>query len=120
MAEHNRLGQEGESLAVDFLTQKNYNILVLNFRHQRAEIDIIACYDNVLVVVEVKTRSSSMIETPKSAVTLTKQKHLIRAADAYIQENNIELECRFDIIGVILEKGEANINHIEDAFSPFL
>lgn len=120
MAEHNLLGQRGEKLAVAFLKQKNYNILRLNFRHRRAEIDIIAQQGAFLVIVEVKTRSSLQFENPREAVTIGKQKNIISAADAYVQENNIDLECRFDIVEVLLQGEEVKIEHLEDAFSPFL
>ena len=59
MASHNDLGQEGEQLARTYLERKGYRIIVSNWRHGRAEIDLITTYDNILVFVEVKTRSSS-------------------------------------------------------------
>ena len=58
MAEHNELGKLGEELAVDFLIEKGYDILETNWTFQKAEVDIIALKENILAVVEVKTRSS--------------------------------------------------------------
>ena len=64
MAEHNELGKIGEELAVDFLTEKGYEILETNWTFQKAEVDIIAQKGNVLAIVEVKTRSSSDFGSP--------------------------------------------------------
>ena len=57
MAEHNDFGNLAEDLAADYLTQKNYKILVRNFRYQKAEIDIVTEFEDLIVVVEVKARS---------------------------------------------------------------
>jgi len=120
MAEHNLVGQKGESLALNYLRKKGYEILEVNWRYQRAEIDIIAEHNNQLIVVEVKTRTSEVFENPKEAVTIGKQKNIVKAADAFIQERDIDLECRFDIVSVLILNNETSIEHIEDAFYPLL
>ena len=56
MAEHNDLGKLGEELAVDFFKKNGYEILETNWTFQKAEVDIIALKNNVLAVIEVKTR----------------------------------------------------------------
>ena len=55
MAEHNEVGKQGEVIAVKYLAKKGYNIITQNWRFQKAEIDIIAKYENQIVIVEVKT-----------------------------------------------------------------
>ena len=57
---------------------------------------------------------------PEIAVTKQKQKFLIRAAQHYIYQNNINDECRFDIIAIVSKNGKNTYNHIEDAFYPSL
>lgn len=118
MAEHNDKGQVGEELAAGYLVQKGYTILEKNWRFGREEIDIIAQEKDMLVVVEVKTRSGSFFGDPEEFVDKQKQRHLIKAANGYIEKNNLDLEVRFDIIGVILSGKNHKINHIEDAFHP--
>tara|TARA_B100000965_G_C19575116_1_gene750993 strand:+ start:59 stop:421 length:363 start_codon:yes stop_codon:yes gene_type:complete len=120
MAEHNEIGKLGEEQAQKFLLDKGYDILALNWRFKKAEIDIIAQQKETLVIVEVKTRTSIDFERPQEAVTISKQRHLVRAADAYIQENEIDLECRFDVISVLILNQKVEIEHIEDAFMPLL
>ena len=60
MANHNDLGHQGEQLAVDYLLKQGYSILARNYRFQKAEIDIIAQKNSVLIILEVKTRNRIM------------------------------------------------------------
>ncbi|MFH1320951.1 MAG: YraN family protein [Bacteroidota bacterium] len=120
MAEHNILGKEGEELAVGYLKEKGYKIRETNWTHVKEEIDIIAEKDDTLIIVEVKTRSGYYFGEPEEFVARKKQKHLIKAANAYIEENEIDLETRFDIISIIYSGKTYKINHLEDAFYPLL
>jgi putative endonuclease len=118
MADHNDLGKEGEALALEYLKGKGYQILELNYRHHRDEADIIAMHGPEIVFVEVKTRVNRYAGNPEEAVTPAKQKRLVKLADAYIQEKDIDAEARFDIIGIIINQNAQEIKHIEDAFQP--
>lgn len=118
MAEHNQTGTTGEDIAASFLEKKGYSLLEKNWRFGHEEIDIIASNDSTLVIAEVKTRKSNYFGEPEEFVTRQKQKHLIKAANAYIEKNNLDLDVRFDIIAVILSEKKQHIHHIEDAFHP--
>ena len=118
MAEHNDKGQAGEELAAAFLSEKGYDILEKNWGFGREEIDIIAQKDDVLVVAEVKTRSSNFFGEPEEFVNRQKQRLLIKAANAYVEKKSLDVEVRFDILSVILSSREKKVYHIEDAFSP--
>ena len=120
MAEHNDLGKKGEALAVDFLKNKGYQILMKNYRFKHLELDILAEKDKQLIIVEVKTRSSEFMAGPDKTVSKSKQKGIIKATNEYIFENECELETRFDIISIILNEKGLKIDHIEDAFYPTL
>jgi putative endonuclease len=120
VAEHNDLGKLGENLATDFLKAHGYTILQNNWRFGSDEIDILAKKENFLIVVEVKTRKSDFFGSPETAVNRTKQKFLIREANAYILKENLDMEVRFDIISIVTRKAEPVIEHIEDAFYPTL
>ena len=120
MAEHIKLGREGEEKAIEFLVKSGYKIKHKNWRYKANEVDIITQKDNLLVVIEVKTRTNDYFENPKEAVTKKKQKFIIKATEAYIQEFDINLETRFDIISITIQNGEFRIEHIEDAFQPSL
>lgn len=118
MAEHNDTGMAGEELATEFLTKEGYAILERNWRFGREEIDIIAKKDDILVIAEVKTRSSNFFGEPEEFVDRQKQRALIKAANAYVERKGLDVEVRFDIISVILTSREKKVYHIEDAFSP--
>jgi putative endonuclease len=119
MAEHNELGKIGEELAVEFLQQNGYTILETNWTFQKAEVDIIAQKENTLVIVEVKTRSSIDFGLPQDFVKPTKIQLLVKAADAYVVSNDLDVEVRFDIIAVYKEGKGFKIEHLEDAFHYF-
>lgn len=115
--QHNQeTGRKGEDLAVEFLQKKEYAITHRNWRFGKDEVDIIAMDGNTVVIVEVKTRYYDYTGGIEKAVTYQKQKFLIRAADAYIRNNNIDNETRFDIVTVLMYKGKVTIEHIENAF----
>lgn len=120
MAEHNDLGRLGEEIALKHLREKGFTILNTNWRFGKDEIDIIAEKDNYLVIVEVKTRRSDFFGEPEMFVNLAKQRFLVRAAQAYTEKNNINLEVRFDIVSVIVNSSRKEVKHIEDAFYPVL
>ncbi|CAM1367836.1 YraN family protein [Tenacibaculum xiamenense] len=119
MADHYELGKKGEEIACNFLTDKGYRILRRNYRFQKAEIDIVAQINDLLVVVEVKTRTSAYFGNPQDFVNEKKIKLLVQAINKYVEENDIDLEIRFDIIAIVSEKKGFSIEHIEDAFLHF-
>lgn len=118
MAEHNILGEQGENDARQLLEKKGYSILAENWRSGHDELDLIAQTGNMVVFVEVKSRSTDRFGHPSLAVSRAKQKRIIRAANAYMQQKNVELEARFDVISIVYVKGNPRIEHIEDAFFP--
>jgi putative endonuclease len=120
MAQHNDLGKKAEDLAAEFLLKNGYKILTRNFRYQKAEIDIITEKDSLIVIVEVKARSTDAFNLPQEAVNKRKIKLLVSAAGHYLEEFNKNLEVRFDIISVLPdEKGNLSIEHIINAFEAF-
>ena len=117
MADHNETGKQGEAIAVGYLQDKGYCILEQNWHNHHQEIDIVAKKGTELVIVEVKCRTGRPLAEPYAAVNRNKQNQLIKAANAYIQAKNIDLETRFDVISITLGK-KVNIDHIEHAFYP--
>ncbi len=116
MSKNINTGNQGESIAKDFLIKKGYKILETNWRFSRAEIDIIALDSQVLIFIEVKTRSTDLFGEPELAVNQHKQNLMMDAANAYMEKINYDWEIRFDIISIILQREQAQIKHFEDAF----
>lgn len=115
MATHNDTGKQGEQLAKEFLIANNYAILETNYRYKKAEIDIIAVKENILAIIEVKTRTSTHFGEPESFVNNKKIKLILEATNAYIIEKDLDLEVSLDIISVVIGK-ENEINHIPNAY----
>jgi len=119
MAKHNDLGGVGEERAADYLRSQGYVIRHRNWKSGKKELDIVAEKENVLVVVEVKTRSTEYFEHPEEAITDAKIRNIVYTAEAYIFKYDLMMETRFDIVSVIPgENGHFTIKHIEDAFLP--
>lgn len=120
MATHLDTGKIGEKLALEYLEKKGWRIAERNWRAGRGEIDIIAwAAENLLVFVEVKTRSSDDFGGPEDAVGSKKQNLLARTAGAYMESIGYEWIIRFDIIAILFHHGKLlEIRHIEDAFFP--
>lgn len=117
MAAHNELGKKGEQLAQQFVAEKGYQILETNWRFSRAEVDIIAKDGEILVFIEVKTRSYESFGTPETFVDERKEALLFDAANVYMEKIGHDWEIRFDIIAVTLYEGRPpKIRHFEDAF----
>ncbi len=119
MAEHNELGKKGEKLAAEYLQKKGYTIVEKNYRYLKAEVDIIAQKENILAVVEVKTRSTDYFGNPEEFVNPKKIKLLISAIDYYVTERDLDVEVRFDVVAIINQKNNVKIEHLEDAFLHF-
>jgi putative endonuclease len=116
---HNQqFGKLGEDIAVTYLERKGYRLLTRNYRFGKVELDIICEYLHEVIFIEVKTRTSDVMAYPERAVGKTKQRNIRLAAENFVEENQITLPARFDIVAVV--KGDKfEIEHIEDAFYPF-
>lgn len=120
MAQHNEFGQISEDRAVAYLMAHGYIIRDRNWRVGHKEIDIVAQRDGVVAFIEVKARRSNRFGEAIEAVTDTKIRHIVTAANAYVHYHRINLPVRFDIIGITGEPGQQTVEHIEDAFHPSL
>ena len=121
MAAHNDLGAMGEQFALEYLLEKNYQILETNWVCGHKEVDIIAKDGDTIVFVEVKTRHSKCLVDPEVTVDSYKQRHLIWAANSYVNRYQYDLDVRFDIIAIVVStNNEKKIEHIIDAFYPSL
>ncbi|MEG2100100.1 MAG: YraN family protein [Flavobacterium sp.] len=123
MAKHNELGKKGEDLAAAYLEENGYKILERNWTFQKAEIDIIAQKENILAVVEVKTRSSLDFGSPQDFVKPKKIQLLVKAVNAYINDREkdfkSDLNIRFDIAAIHKTQETFAIEHFTDAFYHF-
>lgn len=109
-------GKRGELLAADFLKAQGFTVTNRNWRHGRAEVDLIVQRDRLLVFVEVKARKRIDFGYPEQFVSPGQAKRIVKAADAYLFEQPWEGDIRFDIVAIELGQAEPEIVHFEDAF----
>ena len=114
MSDKIKTGNQGENLAADFLLKKGYEIIARNYRYKHSEIDLIVQQKNLLVFVEVKTRSSSSFGEPEAFVDAKKVSKIFEGAEQYIHEANWKGNIRFDIVSVKIG-ANPEIVHFEDA-----
>lgn len=112
------LGKAGEEIALKYLKRKKFKIIKKGFRLYKGEIDVIAYDRKTLVFIEVKTRRSRIFGLPEESVTTSKQRQIKKIAQGFMAFNNLEnVECRFDVISLILKKNDGySICHFKDAF----
>ncbi len=119
MAEHNKIGTQGEELAVSYLQAKGLKILHRNWRAGHLEIDIVALDGEQIVFVEVKTRKVKPTR-PSDVVSVAKMRNIVNAADVYMKNNHIDAESRFDIIILVGVGAQAEIDYITNAYRSYL
>ncbi|MEM7379977.1 MAG: YraN family protein [Bacteroidota bacterium] len=119
MGKHNTIGKLGEEMAVKYLKTRGYSILCRNYRYRKAEIDIIARKNEILSVVEVKTRSGEFLEDVSDTINSKKIKLLMMATDHFVNEEELDVEVRFDIIAIRELQGSYKLEHIQNAFYHF-
>ena len=115
MTHNQRIGKWGEEIAADFLAQHKYEIIARNIRTPYGEIDIIAQQKDIVIFVEVKTRTSNKLGVPEESITPRKRQHMIAAAEHYAAENEID-HWQIDVTAVEGKPGSTpTITHFENA-----
>lgn len=114
------LGRRGEHRAASFLRRRGLRILAHSYNSGAAEVDLVARDGDVIVFVEVKTRSASDHGEPWQAVDAGKRRRITKAAVAYLKQHRLTNHpVRFDIVAVIWPPGwfvRPTIEHFENAF----
>lgn len=114
------LGPWGEIQAVDYLRLQGYAILACNYRTRFGEIDIVAKKGKALAFVEVKLRKTDAFGEAREFVDKRKQERLRNTALLWLEENDCDLQPRFDVIEVYAPEGtktfRPKIIHLENAF----
>ena len=100
-----------------YLIQNGYTLVERNYRTRRGEIDLIVRKDDTLVFVEVKLRRGTGFGGPLEAVTPRKQHTLRSVAEHYLYTRSAHYDTlRFDVIGILADRPNARLLHVEDAF----
>jgi putative endonuclease len=97
-----RRGRRAEELAAEFLRAAGCEILQCNYRRRLGELDIVARAEDVLVVAEVRTRTSSAYGGAAASIDRRKQRRITLAASQLLQQRSdlAQLAVRFDVLVV--------------------
>jgi putative endonuclease len=109
-----RLGADGEAMAEAWYRAQGYEVLARNWRCREGEIDLIVARKRLVVVCEVKTRTSDAFGVPAEAITATKRQRLRRLAAAWLEGDAPfrPREIRFDVACIL----GGDLDVIEGAF----
>jgi putative endonuclease len=100
-----------------YLLQRGYELVERNYRSRRGEIDLIVRQNDTIVFVEVKLRRGIGFGDPLEAVTPHKQNTLRSVAEYYLYTRKPPFDTlRFDVIGILADRPEVRVHHVEDAF----
>lgn len=108
------LGRYGESLAARHLVAQGMELLDRNWRCPSGEVDLVLRDGAVLVVCEVKTRSTTDFGSPQEAVTVRKLWRMRRVAAAWLAAHDLHpAEVRLDLVAILRpRRGPVAIEHV--------
>lgn len=117
-------GRAAEQAAADHLVACGLQIIERNYTGAGAELDLVARSDGApptYVFVEVRSRSSRDHGSPLETVDRRKQRRVVRAATAWLVDNELweQVEARFDVMAVELgpdARPTGAIDWVRDAF----
>lgn len=113
------LGSLGEKLALEYLINNGHEIVAINFKIGRKELDIIARKSRKTIFFEVKTRTNNYLETADLALKHSQLQTLKRAINYYCLNHKIKSDnIRLDLIAVNFDKNKnsASIKHYKNIF----
>jgi putative endonuclease len=113
----NPVARLGEELAAEYLIKKGYKIIDRNFRKGYGELDLVSTYQNTLIFIEVKTRTTDKFGGVKESITYSKLKSLIRTTQFYkLTHPKLPEQLRIDAVFVKLnyDNQVESIEHLEN------
>jgi putative endonuclease len=110
----NGLGRYGERVAARHLIEQGMVLLDRNWRCDAGEIDLVLRDGDVLVVCEVKTRSSTAFGHPLEAVDEAKADRLRELAVRWVAAHDVRRDgVRIDLVGVLMQRrGRPVVEHV--------
>lgn len=109
-------GAIGEKIARAYFENLGYEILQANWRHGHWEIDLIAAFNGVLHIIEVKTQKEGTAGFPEENVDRKKLRNLMQAADMYLLIDKRWKRIQFDVLAVTIRKSGHELFLVEDVY----
>lgn len=119
MARHLEHGRSAEQLAAAYLVRQGLILVASNHRARVGELDLVMREGQTLVIIEVRSRTSTRVATPAETVDRHKQRRIILATQHFILQNRCyrDWPLRFDVVAVTGELVTAEIRWIRAAFT---
>ena len=114
----NNQGLTAEHTAQDYLKKQGLVLLENNYSCRFGEIDLVMRDGNTLVFVEVRLRSNPKFGSAAQSINQAKQEKLIRTAQFYLQQKDLALACRFDVV-LFNDQEMQSIEWIRNAFETY-
>ncbi|MBU3671673.1 MAG: YraN family protein [Sinobacteraceae bacterium] len=114
------LGRRAEQLAAQHLERHGAEIVLRNFRRRSGELDLVARWRDMLLIVEVRLRSNRDFGGSAASVDSGKQRKIIRTTRQLLQCHPAlaRWPLRFDVIAVEADPdGKWQLEWIAHAFS---
>ncbi|MCA9543063.1 MAG: YraN family protein [Myxococcales bacterium] len=103
----------------DWFARRGYRILARNWMARGGELDLVVARGDVVAFVEVRSVSRRWLASPTVTVTPRKQARVAAAADQYLRANGLDpARIRFDVAGVVQDRGDWLLELVENAFVP--
>ncbi len=107
-------GKLAENLSCQFLKTKGYNIIERNFRSRYGEIDVVARKNNILIFIEIRSKSGSAFGSPEESFTAGKKQRFISTIMSYLNSHdNLPPDWRVDFVAVDIDQDSGKANRIE-------
>jgi putative endonuclease len=115
-------GREAENAVADYLRAQGAAIIGMNVRSGHYEIDLIATQNDLVMIVEVRTRGAGSFANAFESIDWKKRKRIIAAAQSLWRSRLSKLpgvnRLRFDAASVTFEEdGEARVEYVSGAFT---
>jgi putative endonuclease len=102
VARRQELAAYGEETVAEWYRSSGFEVVARNWRCPQGELDLVLRHDDLVVVCEVKTRSSTVFGAPVEAVTPAKQARVRRAAARWLEQGSHHAKIvRFDVASVL-------------------
>ena len=118
MTEKQDIGHKAEQIAADYLREKGFSILDMNWRSGSKELDIVAEKDDMIHVVEVRSLTTAFFQQPYQTIGFAKQRNLLQAVNAYMERHKVSKEVQLDVISVVFSGANYKLEYLPNAIYP--
>ncbi len=120
MTYQQKIGKLGEEIGTNYLIKHKYQIFAKNYYTKYGEIDIIAKKNDLLIFIEVKTRTNNKFGDGKENILRNKD-NFMKTTMQFLNNNQAQLNeinhLRFDALIIMLNKTRYKVEHLKNIFS---